>query len=345
MNRTRPTTRTGVQAGPRRGFTLIELLAVIVISLLLLGISFPTLRALVRTNSIDMAVGQINSGVAAARVYATRDRPFLTARRVGASVRTSSANGDGYSGAICLFTPAGSLRVLQNDENAQDPRLGRNPWLETQAPPLNGYRSIPELDDIRLPGRVQCLGVVRTGPGAYDVQLVPPPFAIRFSDDGTLSLGDRVPPSLGLDPDFRYAFVSPKETVVIPAGTGNSNLLTDSLDYELGNNRTTNPSESLDEEAFGRGGDQRTSTGRIHLPFGAIETVLGVLVVDPDLVPERFAHPDAGVSPSVAATNHRRDRLAVYSEQESARILNWARDSSGGRLMLFNRSTGQDLTR
>ncbi len=180
------------------GFTLIELLTSLFLIGLLVGISFPALQATVRSSSIDMAVGQINSGVSAARVYATRDRPFLVARRVGASLRTASANGDGFSGAICLFTPSGALRVMQNDENAQDPGLPANGWLEMQLPPLNGYRPIGGLDDIRIPGRAMTLGIVRTGPGDFDVQLVPPPFAIRFSSGGTLAMGQQAP--LGIKP-------------------------------------------------------------------------------------------------------------------------------------------------
>ncbi|BAM04184.1 pilus assembly FimT family protein [Phycisphaera mikurensis] len=332
---------------PRRrtGFTLIELLTSIFLISLILGISFPFLRSTVRSSSIDMAVGQVNSGVAAARVYATRTRPFLTARRVGASVRTASANGDGFSGAICLFTPAGALRVLENDENARDNRLPTGDgWLEMQSPPLNGYRAVEGLDEIRLPGRAMCLGIVRTGGGPYEVQLVPPPFAIRFSAGGTLSMGQDLSgfsPFSG-DDDFRYVFVSADETVARPTGTGSSALLAPALQYDVDEDRTRLAGGLIDLDDFGRGGTERSDSGRISLPFSVIETVSGVLILDPDQVPESFAHPGTGTATD---TDFEIDRVSAYDPDESAAILHWATDSSVGRVLLFNRTTGQDLTR
>ena len=324
------------------GFTLVELLTSLFIIGLMLGISFPALQATVRSSSIDMAVGQINAGVSAARVYATRDRPFLVARRVGASVRTASANGDGFSGAICLFTPAGALQVLENDENASDPSLPAGAgWLEMQSPPLNGYRGIEGLDEIRIPGRAMCLGIVRTGPGPYDVQLVPPPFAIRFSSGGTLSMGQE-PPGGSI---FRYVFVSPRQAVATGAGTTSGSLLQPALLYDVNADRgayVTASGPDLDLERFGRGGTERSGTGQIALPLSAVETVSGVLVLDPDQVPEQYAHPGTGVSEPL---NFRAERLSNYDYDESAAILAWATRSAVGRVLLFNRTTGQDLTR
>lgn len=323
-----------------RGFTLIELLTTIFLISLVLGLTFPTLRATVRSSSVDMAIGQINSGVSAARVFATRDRPFLVARRVGASIRTASANGDGFSGAICLFTPAGALRVLENDENARDNGLpNADGWLEMQFPPLNGYRPIDGLDEIRMPGRVQTLGIVRTGSGNYDVQLVPPPFAIRFSSAGTLSLGQESPAST--DP-FRYVFVSPREEIGTSSGTTADSFTQSVLLYDVSEDRG-NAGATVDLDLFGRGGTERTGTGRIALPFSAVETVSGVLVIDPDQVPEEFAHPNGMTGP--VPLNFREDRIQPYSVDESAALLSWAVDAAAGRVMLFNRTTGQDLTR
>lgn len=323
----------------RQAFTLIELLTVIFIITLVLGLTFPTISSTIRASSIDMAVGQINSGVSGARVFATRDRPFVVARRVGASIRTASANGDGFSGAICLFTPTGSLRVLENDENARDEGLAQaDGWLEMQSPPLNGYRPIEGVDEIRMPGRTMTLGIVRTGSGPYDVQLVPPPFAIRFSSGGTLSLGQEPPEGSNL----RFVFVSPREEVDTAAGTTAASFSQSSLLYDVSSNRTLFGGP-LDLERFGRGGLERTGTGQIALPFSAVETVSGVVVVDPDQVPRRFAHPDGTTGDIDVLFSE--DRSSLYTPNQSAALLSWANSESGGRILFFNPTTGQDLTR
>lgn len=332
----------------RSGFSLIELLVAMSIIALLAGLSFPVLRSVLQNTAVNTAEGQVNNAISAARVYATRYKPFVTARNVGGSVRTAQDHGDGYSGALVVFTNDNTLRIFENDENAYDPSQSTE-WLELMVPPRNGYTPVPEIEDLRFTGRVVALGLVRTGPGPFDVQLVPPPFAIRFDRNGTLSQGlnDSVPGSLlsprtAVDWD-RVVYVSPTgeiETV----GSGDNEIVT--TRYDIRDDRDQN---KFDAGEHGLEGTSRMPDGRVQLPFGILETVSGVVLVQPDEVPGEVNIPASFTSysgPNPSPTNFSRDRIDVYDEDESTAILSWAQSNGTyARIMLFNRYTGQDLTR
>ncbi len=335
----------------RAAFSLIELIVVISLISLLLVISFPFLKTTLQSTAVNAAAGQVSNSLSAARVYATRNKSFVAARRVGATLRTSSGNGDGYSGTIVLFAPDNSLRVMENDQNAYDPAnlVTSAGWLELQVPPLNGYTPVPDLEDIRYPGRVQMLGIVRTGNGPYDIQLVPPPFAIRFNADGTIGQGadDAAWGGAG-DPTW--------DRVVYVSATGKSGQIgtppntIDFTEYDVTEARETfadadgtRPGTQIDLGEYGRQGDLLMDDGRVQLPFDSIETVSGVLVLEPERVPSEYEHPNGGAA---AAIGYDRDNLDVYSTDASARLLHWASENATyARILLFNRYTGQDLTR
>ncbi len=343
MPTVRPTSRPRRTSFPRPlleqlpgvpGFTLIELLLVISIISIVVGLSFPYLRATLRNASVDMAVGHVNNGVAAARAYATRHKPFLVARRVGATLRTASDTGDGYSGAIALFATDGTVRVLENDENAWA-SAPANQWMEMMTPVRNGYSDIENLDDLTTPGRSFLLGIVRTGSGNEDIRLIPPPFAIRFSRDGVLTQGNQIP---FLPPWARFVYIS---------GAGDTRTFGTVIanDYDITawrgaasvkDDDASLPGKQLEVEKYGRRGDEQTADGRTQLPFDSIETVSGVLVVDPEQIPLEW---------DGTTTNFNRDNLDIYTENQSAAILKWAAQSPSGRVLFFNRYTGQDLTR
>lgn len=328
-----------VRAGaPRRGFTLIELLVVISLIALVTGFAFPYMRASLRGASVDMAVGQVNNGVAAARVYATRYKPFVVARRTGNALRTAGDTGDGYSGSIALFAQDGTIRVLENDENAATPT---GAWMEFLAPPRNGYSPIEDLEDMTTPGRSFLLGIVRVGSGPEDIRLIPPPFAIRFSREGVLVQGEATSDP-GRPAWARYIYVG-GSGATNTAGSG-QNKVTANI-YRTTVWRSSNsvkdgnpdiPGKQLEVADYGRRGDATLSDGRVQVPFDQIETVSGVLVVDPEKVPAEW---------DGTTTNFNRDTLDIYTTSQSAAILKWAATSPAGRVLFFNRYTGQDLTR
>lgn len=342
-----PLTRTahrrpsrGRPTRPRRAaFSIIELLVVISIIALLSAISFPFLKNSLQSTAVNAAAGQVSNSLSAARVYATRDQPFISAKRVGSTLRTAQDNGDGYSGTIVLFGPDNSLRVMANDQNAYDPvNLATSAgWLELQVPPLNGYTPIPDFEDIRYPGRVQMLGIVRTGNGPYDVQLLPPPFAIRFAADGTIGQGADDGSGVAWD---RVIYVSPTGTA-LTIGTGPTAIET--TDYDVSLNRNNFGSASIDSGLYGRGGERLMEDGRVQLPFGSIETVSGVLVLEPERVPLEYEFPGGGAA---APIDYDRERADAYGTDASARLLHWASENGTyARILLFNPYTGQDLTR
>ncbi len=324
------------------GFSLIELLVVISLIALLTGISFPVLRILLSSTAINTAEGQVNNALTAARVFATQNKPFVNARPIGGALRTSNDNGDGFSGAIVLFANDNTLRVCENDENARDPGA-TVPWLEFMSPRRNGYTPVPDLEDSRLSGRVQALGIVRTGSGAFDVRLVPPPFAIRVDRNGVLGEGEEHASSSMDVPWDRVVDVSATGDVGT-FGSGPGAIEFTLYDIDVDRNDV---GSGFDPFEFGIEGTERMPDGRVQLPFGVVETVSGVLIVEPDEVPLEFLHPN----PSFGGTNpvslsFNRDTIEIYSEAESAAILNWAAENPiFGRIMLFNRYTGQDLTR
>lgn len=341
---------------PAPAFSLIELLVVISIIGIIVSISFPFLKSSLQSTAVNAAAGQVSNSLSAARVYATRNKAFVSAKRVGTSLRSAQDNGDGYSGTIVLFGPDNSLRVMENHQNAYDGDLTSSAgWLELQVPPLNGYLPVADLEDIRYPGRVRMLGIIRTGSGDYDIRLVPPPFAIRFSADGTIGQGTNdnfTPPAAHPSPTpdtwDRIVYVSPRAGTP-PTGSAAADL-TDVV-YDI----STNRSNADDAEAgrggtqinpalFGREGGDLMDDGRVALPFGAIETVSGVLVLEPERVPQAFNHPD-GITGSVMLDYQPND-LDVYGIDKSAALLAWAADNATyARILLFNRYTGQDLTR
>lgn len=325
----------------RSAFSLIELLAVISIIALLAGLSFPTMRNLLQNTAVNTAEGQVNNAISAARVYATRYKPFVTARPVGGTLRTSQDHGDGYSGALVLFCNDNTLRIYENDENAYDPSEPVK-WLELMVPPRNGYAPVPEIEDLRFTGRVVALGLVRTGPGPYDVQLIPPPFALLFNRDGTLGQGqdDNNVLTAGVNDQWdRFIYVSPTGDT-LSLGTGKNRI--EATEYDINEDRGS--LSNYNSARFGLEGTARMDDGRVELPFGAIETVVGVVLVEPDEVPNEFEHPGTN---NKITLNFNRDRIeSIYNEDQSAALLAWALENGTyARIMLFNRYTGQDLTR
>lgn len=340
------------------GFTLIELLVVISILALLVGLSFPFLRQMVTSTSEQMAAGSLSNAVSAARAYSTRFKPFLDVEE--STLRTSADDGDGYSGAAVIVTPANELRIVENDEVATD-NLGNRLELppNNTVPIRNGYRHIDELDDLRLPGRVAALGIQRIA--SDQIQLLPPPFAISFNRRGSMVVRDN---TAGLtatqlanlsrqrrsdgfvyydaDGDGEYDVTVDRDSPRGPGGTPFVPGVTGLTDFARG------VAPVIDDEG--------PMNGRLEMPWERYEPVIGVVIFVPDNVPADVLADNANPDNTLDNLPYDPDRIDPYiidtdlnndgiTDPDSNNLLQWASEPGQGVVVFFNRHTGADLNR
>ncbi|MEM8493971.1 MAG: prepilin-type N-terminal cleavage/methylation domain-containing protein [Planctomycetota bacterium] len=350
------------------GFTLIELLVVISIISLLVGLSFPYIRGMLRSSSEQMAANSISNAVQAARAYSTRYRPFISPFQG----RTSEDDGDGYSGAAVIITPANELRVSENDE------LAENNGIRLEVPGFssaifNGYKPINDLDDLLLPRSVAVLGIRRVN--ATTLELLPPPFAVAFSRRGELMTQTDFFSTTTSETNLRA--VRRSDGYVYYDGDGDG-------DWDVSRDRDAFLGENETLEGFRRGGEEgkvefndlpsdvraaASATdsglydergfmeGRWKLPFEKLEPVVGIAVFQPDRVPSRFlieSDDEADVNADLAANEiqqfhpQRVRRILIEvddSPEDDDNLLEWLASSAGGEVLFFNRRTGAELRR
>ena len=302
-------------------FTLIEMIVVVAIVGILLLITFPTLAILTKHNRAEAGTNTIEVAVALARAFAPRKVPSL-------GIINPSFPSATYSGTAIIFTPGGEIRLVENDQVALQP--GSTP-LE---PSFNGYADIADRDYVKMPQGAAVVGITRAGAGENGLKLLPPPFAVRFDENGYLVVGDPA------NADDRTVFYD-----------ANSNGL-----YDITKTRSdpwwTPPSTSQYEPAYWDPGtieynevaqDDSTDTPGIHpdtkrqkLPFEAIESVAGMLVYDQN----KFTgdggtwHGDVPTTGDDVPTTG----CGVDGQQACASIDQWLQDN--GKAIFFNRYTG-----
>lgn len=287
----------------RYGFTLAELLVVIAVMGLLLGTLSMGLGATKRMGQTEAAINTISAAVAAIRSYATQDKPDMEDTRADDPVTYS---GFTYSGVALIFTPAGELRLVENDQNA---RNSSNNFLESPTvisgttAYRSGYADLPGRDYIKLPRDIGVVGIARGGTGAGTLYLFTPPFALRFDENGSLISGQ---------PTINSGF---KRVVYYDGNYNNA--------YSTSSGRTT----GYNPDAW----DPSVSTvaqtqGRYHLPFEELETVVGVVVYSKKALRDAgHNHAAAGSGSPINTTAH-----------------NWILDPNGGdgKVIFFSRHSG-----
>lgn len=246
----------------RHGFTIVELLVTLAIVGLLIGLTFPVMNKLTEYSRGSAGANAVSVAVNAARIYNHR-----MAESDKGSAGDPFPPGADYSGTAALFTPAGEIRLVINDQAAATSG-GSFPTNTLEAQGFNGYKDIDGIDYVTLPRTAGIVGVIRTGDTgvpADDLELIPPPFAIRFNKHGQVI----VPPTPMTDADYLYYdgdYDSPAA-------------------YETGKDRGSphgtspyNPQDWTAANAIASG--NVGPEGRYELPFEKIEVVSGVILFD-----------------------------------------------------------------
>ncbi len=294
--------RVPARRGPRshrHGFTLLELLVVITVIGVLLGTLAAGTTMMIRSNQTAMAMNTIAAAVTASRAYATADKMDLE------DLGDPQYAGVTFSGAAVLFTPAGELRLVENDQYAMD---GSSPQKLLEPKNQNGYADVSGREYLKLPGDAGVVGIARGTLGLY---LYTPPFAIRFDEHGNLISGQ----NLGVNFD----------RLVYYDGNIYNNKYTSST-------RPNNYNPDLwDPNSPGYINRWDTTELKYKLPFEKIETVVGVVVYS------KRALRDAGLNhDGTGGTDSLNAAATTWLLDPNAK---------NGRIMFFSRHSGTKITR
>lgn len=303
------TPRTPRSPRRRRGFTLVELIVVLSIIVIASAITFPFIGAMTSDLASSGGLNTVQAATMAARAYATRDKSNIV---VGIDPITSDAIAAEYSGAAALFTPANRIRLVENAGSGIRLVDTGGEFIETfyesDGIVLNGFSDIVGREPIELDPNAGVVGIVRTPTamsGDYPVRfsgentaLIPPPFAVWFSQSGGLVAGVPLPDNPGGTTAEQEA-VDRSRNRVLYYRYDDGNIATERVAAGNwagsggGSQNRANPDSSLvsggtyDADAFDPASGQYdaanafdTNLNRETLPFEEIEAVVGVIVYD-----------------------------------------------------------------
>ncbi|MEM1213385.1 MAG: hypothetical protein AAGI68_13940 [Planctomycetota bacterium] len=253
------------QTAVRPAFTIVELLAVIFIITIVLGITFPVISAFRDSSKTASGVTTVSTAVDVARAYATN--------RIQADLRDAATpiTDATFSGTAALFTPAGQVRLVENDQLAVD-QFGAN--VETGT--FEAYADIPNLDFVTLTSGTGIVGVQRFAGGTTvnNLALLPPPFAIAFNEEGVMITE---PNTIVYDSDGDQVYNTGIQRVSLGSYTP--------ADWDR---------DAQDVQTLPNGDIKR------ELPFELIEVVTAVIVFDLDAFYDEFGR--GAWSPTDTAT-------------------------------------------
>jgi len=284
-----------------RGFTLVELIVVLSIIVIASAITFPFLGAMTRDLAASNGVNTVQAATTAARAYATRDRSSLV---IGFDTVTGEPISADYSGAAALFTPNNLIRLVEND-GAGLRLQNRDGLIEVAYKSdnivLNGFEDIVGREPIQLDANVGVVGIVRSNDSAtYPARdgsttaFIPPPFAVWFSQAGSVVAGVPLPNSSGSAAErdavdrsrnrllyYDWDQADGLETYardLPPDGDWNA---VNRSNPERGGGGTYDVDEfDPSSPDYDRGIAFNDNLNREAIPFEEIETVIGVVVYD-----------------------------------------------------------------
>lgn len=239
----------------RGGFSLVELLVVISIMVLLMSVALPAMNRLMAGTKVEGAASSVASAASTARAYA--------------GLKPSTPMGK-YYGAAVVFTPANEMRIARHRYDAVDGN-GRLLTLSDRG----GYADMEDEPYVNLPDGVGVVGIAR----AFGVNtdeppaLLAPPFTIRFDRNGILTPGQAG--STRDDAQSRIVFYDHDNDG----------------DYQINSSRPNNyDPDEWDPEVVGKtnynwfADNRNWGDGRYEekylLPFGRLDSVVGVIVYD-----------------------------------------------------------------
>ena len=248
---------------------------------LLMTVMIPAVNSVMGQSRFNLGVDSAASAVVTARAIATK--PF-------------SYPENDYYGAAALFLPDGEVRLIYS----RMAKPSETNFKRTNPKRRGPYADYPNALAVQMPSGIRAAGIVRS---QGKIQLLAPPFAVRFDRHGTLQAA--------LGPDSRGNC----RRLVYYDGNYDGNISVSSRPG--GYNAEQYDPESPDYNAstvFD------TSKQKIKLAFDEIETVVGVVVFD------SFALHDAGLKYD-----------GDYINQAAA---DWILDPENGQVLLFNRYNG-----
>ena len=309
-------TRLTTTRRARRGFTLPELMVAVLAAGILMAVTVGGVRGLIRDTRQQIGYNTVATSVEAARGYATKGKDL--ARDL---VTSPGANAPSFSGAAAIFTPMGEIRLVENDQLAED---GNGAKLETKNDPLNGYKDIDrnndgirDVDYILLPKDVGVAGIASERQATTDLATFhAPPFAIRFDQKGQLIAGEGQGGNPGLrqrlvyydgDCDGRFQVGRDRNDPYSGGTPYNANV------WDPSSSESPQPLDDTSEQP-----GFHPVMNRYKLPFEELEAAIGVVVFS------KKAFWDTGIA---------------WGDGDHAALHEWL--LKNGRVMLFNRYNGE----
>ncbi len=262
------------------GFTLVELLVVIALIVVLLTIIVPATDALFESGTVQQSVNTVSAGLSTARTQVARKPPF----------RPTS---EGYSGTAVVVTPAGELRFTRNADGVLDSDDRPLEQPQTSSPArvaVNGYTDVGNADYLSMPDGGGLVGITRT-PNVDGLKLLAPPFAIRFTQDGQLTVGgsaataltkERAKRLVFYDGDYDGKYQVFDSTRANPRGGGEyvPGRWDPSSSRYAGDYIPDDDRSSPDPFKPPASDTANPNAGKRKLPFERLEAVVGVVVFD-----------------------------------------------------------------